>query len=142
MSEAQKADFKILRNGTWLHNGAPINRKRLAKLFADRALKIDEQGKYWLQTPFEKYPVEVEDVPFVVVDYDESGGDIDLRTNMDEIIALGPEHPLELRGGVPYIDVRGGLYARVSRAVYYNMIEAYGAKIQSRGQVYPLGEQE
>ena len=71
MSENQTADFKIAYDGTWYHDGAPIKREALAKLFSDRALKIDKDGKYWLQTPYEKYPVEVEDVPYVIVDYNQ-----------------------------------------------------------------------
>ena len=140
MSEVQKADFKILRDGSWLHEGVKITRRRLAKLFADRALKRDEDGNYWLQTPFEKYPVEVEDVPFVIVDYETDGAALNLRTNMDDIIELGPDSVWELRGGVPYVEVRGGLFARVARAVLYNLVEEYGAKITSRGANFPLGE--
>lgn len=142
MNKDQNADFRIDRNGAWYHDGAPIQRAALAQLFSDRALKIDEDGNYWLQTPFEKYPVEVEDVPYVVVDYEAKDGDIDFRTNMEEIIALGPEHPLELRGGIPYIEVRDGLYARVARSVYYNLVEMAGTVITSRGAQFPLGSED
>lgn len=135
-----KPEFKIAADGTWFHNGEPIQRMALARLFSDRALKIDAEGRYWLATPFEKYPVEVEDVPYMIVDYEMRGTDIDLRTNMDEIVALGPDHPFELRKGVPYIEVRDGLYAKLARAVYYNMIEKFGPQVQSRGITYILGE--
>jgi hypothetical protein len=135
-----EADFKIDREGVWFHGGARIQREALAKLFADRALKIDEEGRYWLATPYEKYPVTVEDVPFIIVDYDVRGGNLDLRTNMGETVKLGPDHPLELRDGVPYVEVRGGLYARVSRSVYYNLVEMAGATVKSRGVEFPLGE--
>ena len=139
-TEAQAPDFKIDYNGQWYHDGAPIQRDALSKLFSDRALKIDAQGLYWLQTPYEKYPVAVEDVPYVVVDYDVSDqGDIDFVTNMEERIALGPDHVLAPRGHVPYIEVRDGLYARISRPVYYNLIEMYGEKIKSRGIEHIIG---
>lgn len=121
----EKPDFKIDRNGAWYHEGAPIKREALAKLFSDRALKIDEDGSYWLQTPYEKYPVEVEDVPFVAVDYEDDGGALIFRTNMDETTGK----PLEIRGDIPYVEVRDGLYARINRAVYYNLIETYGPEI-------------
>ena len=137
-----KPEFKIAANGTWFHNGEPIRRAALARLFSDRALKIDENGRYWLATPFEKYPVEVEDVPYIIVDYEVKGADINLRTNMDEIVRLGPEYPFELRGGVPYIEVRQGLYAKLARSVYYNMVEKFGATVQSRGGIYNLGERD
>jgi uncharacterized protein len=140
------ADFKIAYDGTWFHEGMRIERVALAKLFSDRALKIDEEGQYWLQAPFEKYPVDVEDVPYIIVDFQEHGSDLDLVTNMDEIVALGPEHPLELRADrysgetLPYVNVRGGLYARLGRPVYYNLIEKYGPAVKSRGMTFPLGK--
>lgn len=121
----QKPDFSIDKNGQWYHEGDPIKREALAKLFSDRALKIDEDGNYWLATPFEKYPVEVEDVPYVVVDYEGQGSDLTFRTNMDETT----DKPIEMRGGVPYVEVRSGLYARINRAVYYNLIEEFGTEL-------------
>lgn len=136
MSKDQKVDFKILRDGTWLHDGVPIIRARLAKLFSDRALSVDESGNYWLQTPFEKYPVEVEDVPYVIVDYN----GLSLRTNMDEEITLDTDTKWSLRTGIPYVEIRNGLYARIGRAVLYNMIEEFGAEINVGGTSFPLGE--
>ncbi len=139
-SEAQKADFKILRDGSWLHEGVKIARRRLAKLFADRALKRDEDGNYWLQTPFEKYPVEVEDVPFVIVDYEADDGALTLRTNMDETVELDEGSVWELREGIPYVEIRNGLFARIGRAALYNLVEDFGPQITICGAVFPLGE--
>lgn len=124
-SSKETADFKIARDGTWYHDGAPIKREALAKLFSDRALKIDEDGNYWLSTPFEKYPVEVEDVPFVIIDYEGKPGALKFRTNMDETT----QKPIEMRGEIPYVEVRGGLYARIGRSMYYNLIETFGPKV-------------
>ena len=131
----QGADFKIARDGTWYHEDSPIKRDALAKLFADRALKIDENGSYWLQTPYERYPVEVEDVPFVIVDYHEKQDSIIFKTNTDEDVMLGKTR-WEVRDGIPYIEVRDGLFARMGRSVYYNLIEHYGSQIQG----FPLGD--
>lgn len=125
----EKALFRIDYDGVWFHDGAVIKRHALAKLFADKGLRIDSEGQYWLSSPEEKYPVEVADVPFVIVDYDIRPGEIDLVTNMGDIVPLGPDHILELRsepqGGVmvPYIEIRKGLYARLSRPVFYNLVE-------------------
>ncbi len=135
-SKEQTADFKIARDGTWYHEGDPIKRAALAKLFSDRALKVDEAGQYWLQTPFEKYPVEVEDVPFVVVDYN----GLALRTNMEDTIKLGEQSIWELRNGIPYVEVRNGLFARIGRSVLYNMIEEFGSEISIGDRKLPLGE--
>ena len=132
----EKADFRIDRDGQWYHDGAPIKRDRLAKLFADRALKVDEDGNYWLQTPFEKYPVEVEDVPFIIIGYENRDNTITFRTNMDEEVTLDKNSEWELRGGIPYIEIRDGLFARINRATYYNLIEEFGADILG----FPLGE--
>ncbi len=139
MDTQQKADFYIAKDGTWYHEGVEIKRAALAKLFSDRALKIDEDGRYWLQTPFEKYPVEVEDVPYVIVDYTQTQEGIDLKTNMDQCIQLDSDHILELRDNIPYVEIRGGLYARMGRNVYYNLIEEYGSSLSSYGQNFVLG---
>lgn len=140
------ADFKIAYDGTWFHEGVRIQRTDLAKLFSDRALTVDSEGFYWLQTPFEKYPVDVEDVPYVIIDYHEGNDALDFMTNMGETVPLGAENPLELMtdklsgDALPYIEVRGGLYARLSRPVYYNLVQRFGAKVKSRGMEFSLGE--
>jgi uncharacterized protein len=81
------ADFKIAYDGTWFHEGVRIQRDALAKLFSDRALKIDAEGNYWLQTPFEKYPVEVQDVPYVIVDFTETPEGLALTPTTGETVA-------------------------------------------------------
>ncbi len=133
-------DFKIARDGAWWHDGAQIKRAALAKLFADRALVIDENGDYWLQTPYEKYPVEVEDVPFIIIDYDRAGDIITMKTNMHEDITINKDTAWELREGIPYVEVRKGLFARIGRSILYNLIEEHGAAIKCDGQNFPLGE--
>ncbi|MFN3700258.1 MAG: DUF1285 domain-containing protein [Alphaproteobacteria bacterium] len=146
---SQSPDFAIDAEGRWFHMGAEISRKALAKLFADRALKMDEAGRYWLQSPFEKYPIAVADVPFLIVDYEHIAGGFDFITNMDERIPVGAAHPIELRQSaafdgmeLPYIHVRDGLYARLGRSVYYNLLQEFGAEIKSRGAVFALGRLE
>lgn len=134
MTNSQDIDFKITRDGTWFHDGAPIKRIALAKLFAGRALKIDADGNYWLQTPFEKYPVEVEDVPFIAVDYEAADDGITFRTNMDETT----NNPIEMRGHIPYVEVRDGLYARIARSVYYNLVEEFGERFETDGKKFKL----
>ena len=136
MTIDQNADFRIARDGTWYHDGDSITRESLTKLFATRALKVDEDGKYWLQTPYEKYPVEVEDVPFVIVDYE----DLNFRTNLDENITLNETSNWQLRDGIPYIELRDGLMARISRSVLYNLIEEHGEKITLKDKNFALGD--
>ena len=137
-TETDLPDFQIMHDGTWLHNAAPIARKALAKLFSDRALTIDDDGNYWLQTPYEKYPVAVQDVPYVIVDYN----GVTLKTNMDETITLNKETYWELRQGIPYVEMRDGLFARLGRSVLYNLIEEHGSTITIEGKDFALGEED
>ncbi len=140
------ADFRIDHNGRWYHDGQPITRDALAKLFADRALKIDEDGRYWLATPYEKYPVDVDDVPFLIIRAEDMGGEaVDFITNMEERVPLGPDHVIELRHNeffgrsLPYVHVRDGLQARLGRNVYYDLAFRYGSEFISRGALQILG---
>ena len=118
-------DIKILADGTWLHNGAPIRRHNMVKLFST-VLKRDADGVYWLETPVERGRVTVEDAPFVAVELNiaSSGKSQNLlfRTNTDEWVTAGKDHPIRMaENGAPYILVRPGLEAKISRAVYYTL---------------------
>ncbi|MCB1592003.1 MAG: DUF1285 domain-containing protein [Alphaproteobacteria bacterium] len=141
-------NFRIDRNGVWFHDDRPISRESLVKLFAERGLKRDSQGRYWLQSPFEKYAVEVEDVPFILVAYEIKNDALTFTTNLGERVTVSEEHPLELRsypaakGRIPYIHVRDGLYARVNRTVYYDLLSKYGAELTLGGRTYSLAEEE
>ncbi len=125
-------DIRIDRNGTWFHEGTPIARKSLVKLFAS-VLRRDSEGDYWLQTPVERGRIAVDDVPFVAVELSVKGEAEDqclnFRTNLDEWVEAGPGHPLRLveegesGGTCPYILVRDRLEARILRPVYYQLAE-------------------
>lgn len=133
-------DFHILSDGTWLHDGAPIKRDALVKLFAKRALTIDEHGLYWLQTPYEKYEVRVDDVPFLITDYSYDAGVLTLTSNIEETIQVNQDNPLFLKNGIPYIEVRNGLQAKLSRSMLVHLIEQFGDIVESNGQAFKLGE--
>lgn len=148
----EEEDFaiKILRDGTWLHRGRPIKRHNLVKLFAT-VLRRDENGDFWLQTPVERGRIEVEDAPFIAVELrreaSESGENLLFRTNVDDWVVLGARHLLRMRKGAPYIHIRDGLEARLSRPVYYELAalavpapqdaDLYG--VYSAGEFFPLG---
>ncbi len=144
--EPDPQNFRIDREGRWFHDGQPIAREALVKLFAERGLRRDDQGRYWLQSPYEKYAVEVEDVPFIVTDYELTDQELVLTTNLGERVKVTPDNPLELRPypaateKIPYIHLRGGLYARMGRAVYYELVMKYGNSISVAGKNYPLAE--
>jgi len=124
-------DMRIARDGTWYYRGSPIGRLPLVKLFAS-VLRREADGGYWLVTPAERGRIAVEDVPFVAVELTAIGEGRDqqliFRTNLDEIVTAGPDHPLRVETAPsgepsPYILVRCGLEARLTRAVFYELVE-------------------
>src|SRR5256885_8529289 len=116
-AELGDLDMRIARDGTWYYRGSPINRIPLVKLFAS-VLRREADGTYWLVTPAERGRVIVEDVPFVAVAVEVQGTgraqQLIFRTNLDEIVTAGPDHPLRVENAAhgtpaPYILVRPGL---------------------------------
>ncbi|HYD32572.1 MAG TPA: DUF1285 domain-containing protein [Azospirillaceae bacterium] len=149
--------IRITRDGTWLHEGAPIRRMALVKLFAS-VLRRDDAGEYWLITPAERGRILVEDAPFVAVELAATGQGEDqelaFRTNLDDWVTAGPDHPIRMEASpvtgepVPYILIKDGIEARLSRPVYYELVERGVADDQkgeaefgiwSRRTFFPLG---
>jgi hypothetical protein len=118
--------MRIARDGTWYHEGAPIRRPAMVRLFAG-LLRREEDGRHVLVTPVEKLNIAVEDAPFVAVEAQCEGAGKDrriaFRLNTDEPVVAGPEHKLHLVDGRPYLTVRGGLEAAIARPVYYELAE-------------------
>lgn len=151
-------DMEIKADGTWFYMGTPIGRHALVKLFSS-VLRKDEDGKTYLVTPVERVGIRVEDAHFVAVEMNAHMVDgeqvITLRTNVDDIVEVGPDHPLrfeivEQNDGVkPYALVRGRLEALLARPVMYELI-AHGEEIEvdgklmfairSNGAVFPIME--
>jgi hypothetical protein len=124
-------DMRIAADGTWFYLKTPIGRPALVKLFAS-VLKR-EADKYFLVTPVEKCGIVVEDAPFLAVELQvetgPAGQTLHFRTNVDDVIACGPEHALRFEpepdtGGLkPYLHVRRNLWAKVTRALFYDLVE-------------------
>jgi uncharacterized protein len=124
-------DMRIAVDGTWFYLKTPIGRPSLVKLFAS-VLKR-EGDNYYLVTPVEKCGIRVDDAPFLAVELDVEDGDdgrvLNFRTNVDDWIACGPEHllrfePEEGTGGLkPYLHVRRDLWAKVTRALFFDLVE-------------------
>ena len=121
--------LSIGRDGTWFYRGSAITRKPLVKLFAS-VLRREDDGRHYLVTPVEKVLIEVADAPFLAVEMWSEGSGQDqrlfFRTNVDDVVGAGPEHPLRFRTGkdgspVPYLLVRGGLEAKLARSIYYEI---------------------
>lgn len=114
-------DIVIRRDGVWLHEGRPIARPALVRLFS-RLLRRDADG-YVLVTPVEKLIVTVEDLPFRIVDFDGTT----FVTDQAQRLTLGPDHPLviDVAGDEwrPRMKVRGDLWARMTRACATRLFE-------------------
>ena len=122
-------DMRIAADGTWFYMGTPINRPALVRLFST-VLRRDPE-RYVLVTPVERVGITVEDAPFLAVEMaveGEGGGrQIAFRTNVDDLVQVGPERPLRFErdphGGVkPYVKVRGDLWALVTRTLALDLI--------------------
>jgi hypothetical protein len=129
--ELRDLDMRIAHDGTWYYRGSPINRPALVKLFAS-VLRREDDGSYWLVTPAERGRVVVEDAPFIAVSLDiegeGSGQRLIFRSNLDEIVAAGPEHKLRVETTAngtpaPYVSMRPGLEARLARPVFYELVD-------------------
>jgi hypothetical protein len=123
-------DMRIAADGTWFYQKTPIGRPALVKLFAS-VLKR-EGDKYFLVTPVEKVGVIVEEAPFLAVElkveHDAQGQVLRFRTNVDDWVDAGPGHALrfepEATGGLkPFLHVRRELWAKVTRALFYDLVE-------------------
>jgi hypothetical protein len=123
--------IRIARDGTWFYRGSPILRLPLVKLFAS-VLRRESDGVYWLVTPAERGRIVVDDAPFIAVALSAEGEGraqrLIFRTNIDEFVTAGPNHPLRVETAEngepsPYILVRPGLEARLSRPIFYDLVE-------------------
>ena len=153
--------IRIGADGTWYYRGTPIPRIAMVRLFAS-VLRRDDHGRFWMVTPAERGLVDVDDAPFAAVELswqagaDPDGRDdvIDFRTNVDDRVECGSHRPLrvELDGDTgrphPYVMVRDGLEARLTRSVFLELAELARERdingervlgVWSRGTFFVLG---
>lgn len=143
-------DMVIRADGTWTYMGTPIARPALVKLFA--SVLAREGDRFVLKTPVEKVGITVEDAPFLAVDMAVEAGAAEgqaqgptlvFRTNLDDVVRCGPGHQLRFAHGagegevVPYLHVRRGLEARLSRAVHLDLMEL--GEVREEGGVPMFG---
>lgn len=119
-------DLEIRADGCWIHEGSPIGRPEMVRLFAS-VLKR-EGDRFFLVTPVEKLGIRVQDAPFLAVDAEIAGDEIRFTTNVGDELVAGPDNPIrvETRDGAPrpYVHVRGGLDALIDRKTFYRLVEA------------------
>ncbi len=122
-------DIRIAADGTWFYLGTPIGRPALVRLFST-VLKR-EGDRYFLVTPVEKVGIRADDAPFLAVEMrqDGEGGArvLSFRTNVDDWVRCDSNFPLRFEpaagGGLaPYFHVRADMWAKVTRALYYDLV--------------------
>ena len=143
--------MRIARDGTWFHNGTPIGRSAMVRLFST-ILRREPDGRHVLVTPVEKLQIEVERTAFRAVEMTSEGTGRDrkiaLALDNGDAVIIGPDHPLRLEpdenGPSPRVAIRHGLEAELSRPVYYELAQialdegADPPGIWSDGSFFPL----
>jgi hypothetical protein len=143
--------MRIGRDGTWYHEGSPINRPAMVRLFST-VLRREPDGSHVLVTPVEKLEIEVETTAFRAVEMHTEGDGSTRRIafglDSGDAVIAGPGHPLSLvdteRGPSPRVAVRHGLEAELSRPVYYELAEIALAErpdapgVWSEGAFFPF----
>lgn len=123
-SQIGEIDIEIDLKGFWFHEGDPIQRFELVKLFA--SILWFEDGQHFLVTPVEKLRIKVADVPFIVQEMELIDQNWVAKSNTDDHFIVSQQHPVELRDfagqPIPYVRVRYNLWARLSRSVYYQWV--------------------
>jgi hypothetical protein len=122
--------MRIGRDGTWYHEGEPIRRPAMVRLFAT-VLRREPDGRHMLVTPVEKLEIDVEATAFRAVEMTSEGeGErrrVALRLDSGDGLFVGPDHPLAViateQGPSPRVLVRHGLEAELTRPVYYELAE-------------------
>lgn len=146
--------MRIARDGTWFHEGSPIGRPAMVRLFST-ILRREPDDSYVLVTPAEKLTIQVDDAPFLAVELKTDGAGaarrLAFRLNTDDLVIADERHPLRVieraDGPHPYLTVRRGLDALIARPVYYELVNlalAEGSEppgIWSEGRFFALEAQ-
>jgi hypothetical protein len=145
-------DIVIRRDGLWFHEGSPIGREALVRLFST-VLRKDPDG-FHLVTPVEKMKITVEDAPFIAVRVDKVGEALRFVTNVGDEVEAGPDNAIRVEMNPktgeprPYLHVRRGLEARIRRPVFYELVEMAQERetpegprlgVSSNGAWFPVG---
>jgi len=143
--------MRIARDGTWFHDGSPIGRPAMVRLFST-ILRREGDGTHVLVTPVEKLGIDVESTAFRAVEMhcEDHGRErrIALKFDSGDAVIVGPKHPLSVieagHGPSPRVAVRHGLEAELSRTLYYELAEIALAEgedppgVWSNGSFFPL----
>jgi hypothetical protein len=135
-------DIVIRKDGVWFHEGTPIGREALVRLFST-VLRKDPDGIH-LVTPVEKMKITVEDAPFIAVRVDRDGEALRFLTNVGDEVEAGPENEIRVEMGEdgeprPYLHVRRGLEALIARPVFYELVEMAQERDTPQGPTLGVG---
>ena len=124
-------DMRIARDGVWYYLGTPIGRAPLVRLFSTILRK--DGGDYFLVTPVEKVGIQVDDAPFVAIDFEVTGQGADqtlrFETNVGDFVDAGPDAPIrvvrdpETGEPAPYVLIRANLEALIDRKSFYRLVD-------------------
>lgn len=150
------SEMRIAKDGTWFHQGGEIKRPALVRLFSRLLHREGEQ--YFLITPVEKLSIDVEDAPFISIDTRVEGKGreqcVYVTTNLDDIVVIGPEHPLRVEINPqthepsPYVSIGNKLEVRLQRSDFYQLVDCATERVLdeqtvlglwSQGEFYTLG---
>jgi len=120
--------MRIARDGTWFHDGTPIRRPAMVRLFST-VLRREPDGRHLLVTPVEKLEIEVEATAFRAIEMNSEGKGrerrIAFKLDSGDAVMLDAAHPLSVvlteAGPSPRLLVRHGLEAELTRPVYYEL---------------------
>ena len=140
-------DIRIRKDGLWFHEGTPIGREALVRLFST-VLRLDPDG-FHLVTPVEKLKIVVEDAPFIATRVDRDGEALRFVTNVGDEVEAGPDNAIRVEMDPqtgeprPYLHVRRGLEALIARPVFYELAEMAGLQddvwgVTSNGAFFPI----
>jgi uncharacterized protein len=123
------SNMRIDTDGRWYYQDSEIQRPEMVRLFST-VLRRDGD-RHYLVTPGERLEIDVDDAPFVAVDMEAKGDgqaqEIVFKTNVGDLVVADASHAIFIEGNPqaprPYLRVRGGLNARISRAVYYRLVD-------------------
>jgi hypothetical protein len=116
--------MRIARDGTWYHEGSPIRRPAMVRLFST-VLRREPDGRHLLVTPAEKLEIDVEGTAFRAIEMQSEGEGVERRIafslDSGDALILDAEHPLRVvetdHGPSPRLRVRQGLEAELQRPV-------------------------
>lgn len=149
------SEMRIARDGTWYHQGSPIGRPEMVRLFST-VLRREPDGRHVLVTPMEKLEIDVEATAFRATEMqsEASGRErkVAFRLDSGDAVVAGAANPIRIvatpDGPSPRVEVRHGLEAELSRGIYYELAEIALEEgndppgIWSDGAFFPLAGNE